>query len=61
MKGSTVHTLGATSQGDRMSRASASRSGRSGNPNLVCLSADLASLNLGRIKPMTLKLILVTS
>ena len=37
----------------RMSRASVSRPGRSGNPNLVCS-------NTSRVKPMTLKLVLVS-
>ena len=43
-----------------MSRALASRSVRSGNPNIVGLSAEPAGLNPDRVKPMTLKLILVT-
>ena len=44
-----------------MSRAPALYAGRPGKPNLMGSNPDLADLNPGRVKPMTLKLILVTS
>ena len=50
-----------TSQGGQMSRASASHSDRSGNPKVAGSNPDLAFSNPGRVKPMTLKLILVAS
>ena len=34
------------------------RAGRSGNQNLMSLSPDLAGLNIDRVKPMTLRLLL---
>ena len=51
-----IHTLYNTCLGNRMSRASASRSGRSGNPNLVNSNPDIAGSNPDRV---TFKLILV--
>ena len=47
--------------GGRMSRASASRAGRSGNPILIGSSLESLGSNPGRVKPMTLRLILVVS
>ena len=47
---------GRTIQGGRMNRVAVSHAGRSG-----ILNPDPAGSNLGRIKPMTLKLILVAS
>ena len=50
-----------TSLGSRVSIESASHSGRSGNPKVVGLNTDLAFSSLGRVKPMTFKLMLVVS
>ena len=43
-----------------MSKASTSHSGRSGNPKVAGSSLDIVVLNAGRVKPMSLQLILVT-
>ena len=55
--------LTVTSQfgGGRMNRASASRSGKSWNRNFVDVNLDPVGSNCGQVKPMLLKLILVTS
>ena len=45
----------------RMSRSTASRSGRSGNLKLIGSNPDLAFSNPDRVKPLTFKLILVAS
>ena len=50
-----------TSQGGRMSRAPASHSGRLGNPKIAGSNLEPAGLKYGRVKPKTLKLILVAS
>ena len=50
-----------TSHGGRMSRASASCSGRSGKLNVTGSNLELAFSNPGRVKPMTVKLIIVPS
>ena len=50
-----------TSKGGRMSRMPASRSERSGNPKIVGLSPEYVGSKPGRVKPKTLKLILVAS
>ena len=50
-----------TSRGRQMSRAPASCSGRLGNLKIVGSSLQPAALKAGRVKAMTLKLILVTS
>ena len=44
-----------------MNRAPTSRTGRSGNPNLAGSNLDPVGLNPSRVKPMTFKLIPVTS
>ena len=49
-----------TSRSDRMIRAPTSRSRKSGNPKIVGSSPEPAGLYPGRVKPMTLKLILIT-
>ena len=49
-----ILSLEQTRECGRMSRTSFSRFGRLENPNIACL-------NPGRVKPMTLKLIIVTS
>ena len=48
-------------RGDQMSRATASHTGRSGNPKIAGLSLVPAALKHGRVKPMNLKLIHVAS
>ena len=50
-----------TSRGGRMSRASTSRFGRSGNLKIVGLSMEPAGSKPGQVKPKTLKLILPAS
>ena len=50
-----------TRWGGRMSRASVSRAGRSGNPKVAGSSLELEVLISDRVKPMTLKVILVAS
>ena len=50
-----------TSLGGRMSKASATHSGRSGNPKPVGSNLDVAFSNPDRVKPMSLKFKLVAS
>ena len=50
-----------TRRGGQLSRAPASRAGRSRNPKIMGSSPDPVDSISGRVKPMTLKLILVTS
>ena len=50
-----------TRRGGRMSRAPASRAGRSWNPKMAGSNLDPVDSISGRVIPMTLKLILVTS
>ena len=56
-----IMTLKSTSRGCRMSKAPASCSGRSGHSNIACSSLESAYSTRGRVKPMTLKLILAAS
>ena len=50
-----------TRRDGQMSRAPASHAGRSGNPKITVSSPDPVGLISGPVKPVTLKLILVTS
>ena len=50
-----------TFRGGRMSEASTSRSGILGNPKVVGSNPDLAFSNPGRVKPITLELMLAAS
>ena len=56
-----VATSKITSRGGRMSRAPASHFGRSGNPKIAGSSPEPVGSKPDRVKPMTLKLILVAS
>ena len=50
-----------TGRSGRRSRANASHSGRSGNLNIMGSNPDIAFSNPGRVKPMTLRLIIGAS